>query len=452
FPVEVTLSPLERPGGAWTIGIVRDVTERERLEHELEHAADHDALTGLFNRPRFERELAAAIERVERNSSAVLLVLDLDHIRDINDSLGPQVGDELIRALAYALRERLRPTDVLARLGGDEYAFILSRTDVQGANVVADELLDLVRHHALVSDGVRVRTTASIGIAPITAASGNAQDLLAAADVALDQAKERGRDRAVVYTPDSGRRAAARHTWSERIRHALEHEEFTLHAQPILDLRSGEITHAELLIRLQDDERLIAPAEFLPTAERTGLITSIDRWVIEQGTRLAAASNGRLIELNLSAKSLADPDLPVYIQQQVEDAGADPSTLVFEITETAAIANLPSAAALAERLTALGCHFALDDFGVGFGSFYYLKRLPLHYIKIDGDFIQTLTRSPTDQHVTKAIVDVAKGLGLKTIAEFVEDAETLELLRTYGVDYAQGFHVGRPGPVEDTPT
>lgn len=454
FPVEVTLSPLERPsGGSWTIGIVRDVTERKRLEHELEHAADHDALTGLFNRPRFERELASALERVERSSSAaVLLVLDLDHIRDINDSLGPQVGDELIRALALALRERLRPTDVLARLGGDEYAFILSRTDVQGAMVVADELLELVRHHALVSDGVRVRTTASIGIAPITATSGNAQDLLAAADVALDQAKERGRDRAVVYTPDSGRRAAARHTWSERVRHALEHEQFTLHAQPIVDLRTGEATHAELLIRLQDDGQLIPPAEFLPTAERTGLITAIDRWVIHQGTRLAATSGGRTLELNLSAKSLADPDLPVYIEREVDAAGADPATLVFEITETAAIANLPSAAALAERLTALGCHFALDDFGVGFGSFYYLKRLPLHYIKIDGDFIQTLTRSPTDQHVTKAIVDVAQGMGLKTIAEFVEDAETLELLRSYGVDYAQGFHVGRPGPVEDAPS
>ena len=449
FPVEVTLSPLERPGATWTIGIVRDVTERKRLEHELEHAADHDALTGLFNRPRFERELAAALERVGRNASAaVLLVLDLDHIRDINDSLGPQVGDELIRALAHALRERLRPTDILARLGGDEYAFILSRTDVPGAQVVGDELLELVRTHALVSDGMRVRTTASIGIAPITVDAGNAQDLLAAADVALDQAKEAGRDRAVVYTPDDGRRAAARHTWSERIRHALEHEEFTLHEQPILDLRTNEITHAELLIRMEDDGELIAPAEFLPTAERTGLITAIDRWVIREGARLAATSGGRLLELNLSAKSLADAELPGYIQQEVEAAGADPANLVFEITETAAIANLPSAAALAERLTALGCHFALDDFGVGFGSFYYLKRLPLHYIKIDGDFIQTLTRSPTDQHVTKAIVGVAQGLGLKTIAEFVEDAETLELLRTYGVDYAQGFHVGRPGPVD----
>lgn len=446
--VEVTLSPLPRGEVTWTIGIVRDVTERKRLEHELEHAADHDPLTGLLNRPRFERELASALERVERSATdAVLMVLDLDHIRDINDSLGPQVGDDVIRALGHALRERLRPADVLARLGGNEYALILSRTDVQGASALAGELLDLVRHHALVSDGVRVRTTASIGIVPITTDVGNAQDLLAAADVALDQAKDGGRDRAVRYTPDSGRRAAARHTWSERIRHALEHEEFTLHAQPILDLRSGQVTHTELLIRLVDGERLVPPADFLPTAERTGLITAIDRWVIRRGARLAA-SDGRLVELNLSAKSLADPELAGYIEEEVRAAGADPATLVFEITETAAIANLPSAAALASRLTALGCHFALDDFGVGFGSFYYLKRLPLDYIKIDGDFIQTLARSPTDQHVTKAIVDVAQGLGLKTIAEYVEDAETLEMLRGYGVDYAQGFHIGRPAPLE----
>lgn len=450
-PVEVTLSPLERPGSTWTIGIVRDITERRRLEHELEHAADHDPLTGLFNRPRFERELVQALERVERSGTAsVLLVLDLDHLRDINDSLGPQVGDELIRALARALRERLRPADVLARLGGDEYALILTRADLEAALAVAEELLDLVRHHALLSDGARVRTTASIGIAPITPASGNAQDLLAAADVALDQAKAAGRDRAVVYTPDSGRRAAERHTWAERIRRALEHEEFVLHAQPILDLQSGEVTHSELLIRMRDGDGLVPPAEFLPTAERTGLITAIDRWVIRQAARLAASlTGGRRIELNLSAKSLADAGLPDYIEREVTDAGADPEHLVFEITETAAIANLPSAAALAERLTALGCHFALDDFGVGFGSFYYLKRLPLHYIKIDGDFIQSLTRSPTDQHVTKAIVGVAQGLGLRTIAEFVEDADTLALLRTYGVDFAQGFHVGRPGPVDD---
>lgn len=448
FPVEVTLSPLARDGDPWTIGIVRDVTERKRLEHELEHAADHDALTGLVNRPRFERELAAALERVERSgSTSVLLVIDLDRIRDINDSLGPQTGDELIRALAHAMRERLRPTDVLARLGGDEYALILSRTDVDGAETVARELLDLIRDQALVSDGARVRTTASIGIAPITASAGDAQELLAAADVAVDQAKEAGRDRFVVFTPDSGRRAAARHTWSERIRRALERDEFTLHAQPILDLRTDQITHAELLIRIDDNGTLVPPAEFLPTAERTGLITAIDRWVIREGARLAAATPGRRLELNLSPKSFADPELPGYIHAEIAAAGADPATLVFEITETAAIANLPSAVALAEGLTALGCHFALDDFGVGFGSFYYLKRLPLHYIKIDGDFIQTLTHSPTDQHVTKAIVDVARGLGLRTIAEFVEDAETLELVRAYGVDYAQGYHVGRPAPL-----
>lgn len=448
FPVEVTLSRLGRAGGAWTIAIVRDVTERKRLEHELEHAADHDALTGLFNRARLERELADALRRVERSgTAAVLLVLDLDRFRDINDSLGTRVGDEFIRGLAQLLRERLRPTDVMARLGGDEFAFVLSRTGPDGAVALAGELLTLVRDHVLLTGGWRVRTTASIGIAPITAEGGDAHDLLAAADVALDQAKEDGRDRAVVYTPDSGLRVTARHTWVERIRQALEHETFALHAQPILDLRSGETTHAELLLRMRDGDEVIPPAEFLPTAERTGLITQVDRWVIRQGVRLAAASR-QLLELNLSAKSLADPSLADYIRGELEVTGADPAKLVFEITETAAIANLPSAAALAERLTALGCRFALDDFGVGFGSFYYLKRLPLHYIKIDGDFIQTLVSSPTDRHVTRAIVDVARGLGLQTIAEFVEDAETLELLRGFGVDYAQGFHVGRPAPVD----
>lgn len=450
FPVEVTLSPLDRPEGPWTIAMVRDVTERKRLEHELEQAADHDALTGLLNRARLERELDAAIENVERSRSvAVLLVVDLDRIRDINDSLGPGVGDELIAGVAGAIGERIRPTDTLARLDGDEFALILSRTDVDGAQVLAGELLSLVRQFELHSGEAVVRTTASVGIAPITAGTDTAQSLLAAADIALNEAKEAGRDRFSTYTPDSHRRAAERHTWSTRIRHALEYDRFTLHAQPILDLRTGRATHAELLIRMQDDGTLIPPGEFLPTAERTGSITAIDRWVIREAARLAASRADGLLELNLSARSLADHELPVYIEEQLERAGADPASLIFEITETAAIANLPSAAALAERLTALGCRFALDDFGVGFGSFYYLKRLPLHYIKIDGDFIQSLTRSQTDQHVTKAIVDVAQGMGLKTIAEFVEDAETLELLRTYGVDYAQGFHIGRPAQIDD---
>lgn len=449
FPVEVTLSPLERPEGPWTIAMVRDVTERKRLEHELEQAADHDALTGLLNRAALERELEAAIENVERSRSvAVLLVVDLDRIRDINDSLGPGVGDELIAGVASAIAERIRPTDTLARLDGDEFALVLSRTDVEGAQVLADELLRLVRQLELDHGETIVRTTASVGIAPITGTD-TAQSLLAAADIALNEAKEAGRDRYTTYTPDSHRRAAERHTWSTRIRHALDHDRFTLHAQPILDLRTGRATHAELLIRMQDDGTLIAPGEFLPTAERTGSITAIDRWVIREAARLAASRSDGLLELNLSARSLADHELPVYIEQELERAGADPASLIFEITETAAIANLPSAAALAERLTALGCRFALDDFGVGFGSFYYLKRLPLHYIKIDGDFIQSLTRSQTDQHVTKAIVDVAQGMGLKTIAEFVEDAETLELLRTYGVDYAQGFHIGRPAQIEE---
>ncbi len=450
FPVEVTLSPLERPEGPWTIAVVRDVTERKRLEQELEQAADHDALTGLLNRARLERELDAAIENVERSRSvAVLLVLDLDRIRDINDSLGPGVGDELISGVAAAIAERIRPTDTLARLDGDEFALILSRTDVAGAEVLAEELLTLVREFSLERDGTFVRTTASVGIAPITTGADTAQSLLAAADVALNEAKENGRDRVSTYTQDSHRRASERHTWSERIRRALEHDHFTLHAQPILDLRTGRTTHAELLIRMEDDGTLIAPGEFLPTAERTGSITAIDRWVIREAARLAAAQPDGLLELNLSARSLADLELPVYIEQELERAGADPSSLIFEITETAAIANLASAASLAERLTSLGCRFALDDFGVGFGSFYYLKRLPLHYIKIDGDFIQSLTRSQTDQHVTKAIVDVAQGMGLKTIAEFVEDAETLDLLRTYGVDYAQGFHIGRPAQIEE---
>jgi len=234
--------------------------------------------------------------------------------------------------------------------------------------------------------------------------------------------------------------------WVERIREALEHDRFELHSQPIVDLASGETVQRELLIRMRDEAgELVPPGMFLPAAEEYGLIEDIDRWVLSQAVRLAA--RGEAVEVNVSAASMSSPAFLTAVEHELEASGADPACLVFEITETALMRQMDLGVAFAERLASLGCRFALDDFGTGYASFTYLKRLPVHYLKIDRDFVRELVGSPRDRHVVQAIVNLASGFEAQTIAEGVEDAETLKLLSAYGVDYAQGFHLGRPAPL-----
>jgi len=268
------------------------------------------------------------------------------------------------------------------------------------------------------------------------------------------QAKDAGRDRLAEYSSAEREEIEAGRTWSERVRDALENSRFTLHCQPIVDLRTDQASQYELLLRMKDPEsgELTMPGAFLSTAERFGLIQAIDRWVVTEAIALVErqrrAGRDVLVEVNLSGKSMEDPELPRLVEAELEATGIDPSLLIFEVTETMAIANLDKARELAEGLTRLGCRFALDDFGVGFASFYYLKHLPISYLKIDGDFIRDLPRSRTDQLVVKALVEISRGLGIQTVGECVENAEILEMIRAYGVDYAQGWETGRPGEAE----
>jgi EAL domain-containing protein (putative c-di-GMP-specific phosphodiesterase class I) len=257
----------------------------------------------------------------------------------------------------------------------------------------------------------------------------------------------------VVYTPSEARkaRAMAKLTWSQRIQDALNRDRFVLHLQPILELATGQIKHGELLLRMKGDRgKLIAPGAFLPAAERFGLIHAIDRWVVQRAIQLMSESGGGgpRVGINLSGESIVgDPLLLEMIEQEIERTAVDPSRLIFEVTETAAIANMPEATEFAQGLTSLGCSLALDDFGTGFGSFYYLKHLPVSYVKLDGEFIQNLPRSEVDEHMVKAIVGVSQALGIKTVAESVADEETIGLLHKHQVDYAQGFYVGKPAPL-----
>jgi diguanylate cyclase (GGDEF)-like protein/PAS domain S-box-containing protein len=442
----------------YRISQLQDMTERKRFEVQLQHLADHDPITGLFNRRRFDEELARELASAQRyHTGGAVLALDLDNFKYVNDTLGHSAGDELIGSVAQILRGRLRTTDTVARLGGDEFAVILPHVDRLQALRVASDLLDSIRGEAIVTTakGSR-RTTASIGIAlfPESPDGLACEELLVEADIAMYDAKEGGRDQACVFDADSSRQLSlqARMTWSAEICAALEEDRFTLYAQPIVPLQPGGSLRHELLVRMVGrDGDIIPPGSFLPVAERFDLVQDIDRWVVGRAIELLGEYQRRgddvRFEVNLSAKSLGQADLPAQIARQLAAHGVEPSRLIFEVTETAAIVNVDRAKQFARRLGELGCGFALDDFGAGFASFYYLKHLPFDYLKIDGEFVESLTQSKTNQLVVQSLVTIARGLGKQTIAEYVGDEETIEMLRAYGVDYAQGFHVGRPAPL-----
>jgi diguanylate cyclase (GGDEF)-like protein/PAS domain S-box-containing protein len=434
-----------------------DVTERKRSEERLVHMADHDPLTGLLNRRRFRAELDRHVAESERyGPEGAVIVLDVDHFKQVNDTLGHNVGDELIASIAEVLAQRLRSTDVLARLGGDEFAVLLPRADRDEAEAVARTLVEEVRTKATFLAGARVRrVTISVGVAMVEPGSGNTgEEVLVAADLAMYDAKDAGRDRHAFFrTPDRDEaRTKVRLNWVERIRDAIDHDGFVLAAQPIVDLRSGAVTQHELLLRMVDDEGdLVPPGAFLGVAERYGLMAEIDRWVASEAIGLLAEAERHgtplRLEVNISGSSLGDAALLAALESDLRAAAIDPRNLIFEVTETAAVADVTLARRFADRLAALGCRFALDDFGAGFGSFYYLKHLPCDYVKIDGEFVAGCTSSETDRLVIGSLVSLAHGMGKQTIAEFVGDEQTQRQAAALGVDFAQGFHVGRPVPL-----
>jgi diguanylate cyclase (GGDEF)-like protein/PAS domain S-box-containing protein len=439
---------------------VLDISERKTFEGRLQHLADHDALTGLVNRRRFEQELDRALAHAERyGSKGAVLLLDLDGFKYINDALGHSVGDELIMRVAGVLRGTLRETDLVARLGGDEFAAILPEADAETAAVVAEKLLSAIRRQGTVTTSAQrqARVTTSIGVTVFDGSRGmTSEDLLIEADIAMYDAKDAGRDLVKVYRDEerSRERINVRATWMERLRSAVADDRFRLFAQPIRSFDGSGVPWHELLLRYEDDNGdLIPPGAFLPIAERFDLIAEIDRWVLREAVRLLheehAAGRDVALAVNLSGRTMGDPGLGDYLESLLEARPIQPGRLVIEVTETAAIVNIDRARRLAERLHALGCRFALDDFGAGFASFYYLKHLAFDYLKIDGEFVRQLVHDPTDQLVIEAVVNIARGLGTRTVAEFVGDEQTVDLLRRLGVDFGQGFHLGMPGPVGD---
>lgn len=448
--------PSSNGDAAYHEGILTNITHIKRQEAELLHMATHDPLTGLHNRREFSAIFERHLSRIRRyGGTGALLWMDLDGFKQVNDGLGHDAGDELLASLAHRMKATVRDSDVLGRLGGDEFAVLYPNVDESQAELAASRLLDAIRKHTTFIEGQTVRSTSSMGIVLFPEHGDSASELLMKADIAMYQAKAAGRNRIVLYSPETEKLESpeSRIDWLRIIREALENDDFVLYAQPILDLRTNRTVRYEILLRLRDKAgNIIPPGAFLDVAEQFGLSGDIDRWVLGKVMEvLGDASLGDELSfaVNLAPRSLTDPELLKMVSGDESLTIIGPVRLVLEITESAAIYNIHVAKDFLRTLRTQGYEFALDDFGMGFSSFYQLKNLDVDYLKIDGSFVRNLSKDPVDKHLVTAMVQLAGSLGKQTIAEFVEDEETLEILRAIGVDCAQGFHIGRPQPLDD---
>jgi len=452
----------ERKGCTGYVVVFHDVSQLRALAQQLSWQASHDSLTGLVNRRELERRLAQLLETAHgQGRQHALLYIDLDNFKTVNDSCGHAAGDELLRNLTSVMGTKIRGSDTLARVGGDEFAALLEACPLDQGLRIANGIREVVRDFRFVWESKSFTVGASIGLVPIDAASGSIADVLTAADACCYEAKNKGRDRVQVHRPQQGvQREAGEPQMISRLSNAFENGDFVLHQQYIRPLKKAVSSpHFEVLVRLRSaDGELIPPMAFIPAAERYNLLTAIDRFVITELLRVLAARkrsgtapiapDAGMYSVNLSGPSIDDSSFPDFLRRQLAKYPVPPSLLCFEITETTAISNLTKAAELMHELKAIGCRFALDDFGIGMSSFAYLKYLPVDFLKIDGTFVKDMASDEMDCAIVEAINRIAHILGMQTVAEIVEDQATLDRLCELGVDYAQGFHIARPEPLE----
>ena len=457
--VELTASPIRRDSGGigGVVILIHDVSEIRGLTRQMSYQASHDPLTGLINRREFERQLSDCIESARGESAShMLCYLDLDRFKAVNDSCGHQAGDRLLQEIAGILKEKVRDSDSVARIGGDEFALLLVGCPIEKARQIAESVVRAVADYRFVWQNRIFTLGASIGLVEISHSSGSVEETLAAADSACYVAKQRGRGRVEMYSAREETIARERGDiqWLQRIQQALSADGFELASQPIIAVNNDSSGPAlEILLRL-DDHRGVSsePREFLVSAERYQLMPEIDRWVVQTTLAALGASHfrlpeGRSVSINLSGQTLGDESFLEFVVDCLDHSAVSPTAICFEVTESALIANMASAQRFIEVLHGMGSEFALDDFGSGLGSFSKLKHLPVDYLKIDGSFTRGLATDAVNQEMVAAMIKLANTMDFRTVAEEVEEQSDFDALRAMGVDFVQGYFIEKPAPL-----
>ncbi len=421
-------------------------------DEELRKLANYDALTGLLNKHNFNIQLKQEVQRtMDEGDSSALLFIDLDQFKHVNDNLGHAAGDRLLKQVADLLKNRLRSEDVISRFGGDEFTIIAKSIDENDARMIAESILKAMQDFVFVESGQAFNIYCSIGVALINGDDFTSEEVFSQADMSCFHAKSAGRNRYHMFdlSEQEELRKSADISWSKRISDAIKNDYFTLFYQPIVSLNGDTSEHYEVLLRMvMENDEEIHPNAFLPAAERLGVAIDIDYWVVRNSLRKLSEfkADGRdvYLSINLSGRIFEADDLIEKIKRYISQYNVDTKHVIFEITEQTAVRHIEKAGETISKISALGCQFALDDFGVGFSSFNYLKRLPVDILKIDGEFIEDMVKDPVDQAMVKSMIEIAKTLNKKTTAEYVQDAATLEILKKFGADYVQGYYLGKP--------
>ena len=450
---QLKLSQLHRTQESLTYSIcLDDITEKRKSQEQLNYLATHDSLTGLFNRHYSEEHLKKISQDLEYAQAHALIYIDLDHFKIINDTFGHQQGDDLLKEISQLILKKTRKTDVVCRLGGDEFAIFLHKVTPQKVLQTAQAIQNVISDFSFLIHEQRINLGCSIGIAMIDGTLNKIDEYFKRADIALYVAKGRGRNLIHFYntSDDVSSELKNRINIAQKVRTAIRENRLVLFFQPIFDVKKNQISHYEALVRLKEkDGTLVFPGDFIPAMESVGEMHILDRWIIKLATKaLQEYPVLTNIAINLSAQAFKDESLVPIIMENLHLTQVDPGRITFELTESASLFNLQITKDVIQQLHHLGCSFSVDDFGSGFSSFAYLKELQADYIKLDGSFIRNLEHDPMDQALVKSMVQVIQAIGKKAVAEYVENEAILKLLIDMGIDYAQGYHIGHPQPVD----
>lgn len=452
--VEVILNDITKNGEV--VGItatIDNIDDRKKAEIKLNHLASHDTLTDLFNRHYFDEQLTKLAESsLQKGEIHSLLYLDLDHFKVINDTQGHHQGDIMLKEVALKIANIKRDSDVICRIGGDEFALLLPKTDKENATRIAKNICNTLQQGHYQFDDRIYKISGSIGIAEINGSEPLPETYLQQADIALYVAKRRGRNLVHIFTTDDRDSEDFKVSvhWVHTLQKAIFNDQLILHFQPVIHAKSREIAYFEALVRLQIDGNIIMPGEFIPALERAEDMNLLDHQVISKAFYMMSVHKTlSKVAINLSAQAFSDERLLPLIQEKLLQFNVKPQQIIFEVTESASLSNLAATQQMISKLMELGCEFSIDDFGTGFSTFSYLKQLPANCVKVDGSFVKDMVENPIDRALVGAICEVAKALNKTTVAEFVEDEATLVELQKMGVDYLQGYHISRPQNIQD---